>query len=67
MLVLTRRRGQRLILNGNITIEVIRIDDDKVRLGIIAPPEVGIWREEIWDKRQLAETVWGKVPVGEGP
>ena len=47
MLVLSRKIGERIIINKNIVLEVVEIRGDKVRLGIIAPKEVPIFREEI--------------------
>lgn len=47
MLVLSRKIGESLIINDNIKVTIIDIRGDKVRLGIIAPTEVPIHREEV--------------------
>jgi len=47
MLVLSRTVGQRILTDNGITIEVLEIKPGQVRLGIYAPPEVDIWREEL--------------------
>ena len=47
MLVLTRRNGERLHIGDNVTVTVTRIQGNKVRLGIEAPADVSIRREEI--------------------
>ena len=47
MLVLTRRRGQALLIDGGIRIVVLESDRRMVRLGIEAPASTGIHREEI--------------------
>ena len=47
MLVLARKRGQKVKLDGGITISVVAIRGDKVRLGFDAPRDVNIWREEL--------------------
>ena len=47
MLVLTRKRGEQIIVNNDITIEVVEIRGDKVRIGVKAPKEVSIHRLEI--------------------
>lgn len=47
MLVLTRNRGEALVIGGNITVRVLEIDHGKVRLGINAPREVTVYRDEI--------------------
>lgn len=47
MLVLARRRGERILIGEEITIEVVRVNRDQVRLGIVAPRGTPIDREEI--------------------
>lgn len=48
MLRITRRAGERVIVGGEVVIEVIEIRGGTVRLGIDAPRSVSIYREEIW-------------------
>ena len=52
MLVLTRRLGEVLRIGDDITITVLGIKGNQVRIGIEAPIEVEIWREELWLKIQ---------------
>jgi carbon storage regulator len=47
MLVLSRKLGERIIINDNICITVVDIDRGKIRLGIEAPREVPIFRQEL--------------------
>jgi carbon storage regulator len=47
MLVLTRRENERIIIDGRITVTVVRVEGNKIRLGIEAPHEVPIMREEL--------------------
>lgn len=47
MLCLTRRKFERLMIGENIVIEIMEIAGDKVKLGITAPPDVNIVREEL--------------------
>lgn len=47
MLVLTRRPGQRIIIDDNIVVTVVSTKNGQVRLGIDAPPHVHIVREEL--------------------
>jgi carbon storage regulator len=47
MLVLTRRTGQRLLIGSKITIEVLEVSGNRVRLGIQAPEEVTVLRQEL--------------------
>jgi carbon storage regulator len=50
MLVLSRKAGQRVLIGGNVSITVVRIRGRSVRIGIEAPPELPIVREELLDK-----------------
>ena len=47
MLVLARKEGERVMIGRDIVITVVAIRGTSVRLGIDAPADVGIWREEI--------------------
>jgi carbon storage regulator len=47
MLVLTRRVGQVIVVDGGIRIKVVAVQGDKVRLGIEAPDSVRVDREEV--------------------
>jgi carbon storage regulator len=47
MLVLSRRESERIRLGKSIVITVVRVAGDKVRLGIEAPPEVVVLRDEL--------------------
>ena len=48
MLVLTRKKDESIIVDGNIEIKVLGIEDGKVRIGINAPKEIEIYRKEIY-------------------
>ena len=47
MLVLSRKEGERIKLGDSIFITVVRVSSDKVRLGIEAPPDMLVLREEL--------------------
>lgn len=47
MLVLTRRLGEKIIIDGNIEIELLRVQGKNIRLGITAPRETSIRRGEL--------------------
>jgi carbon storage regulator len=49
MLVLSRKKNESIIINDNITIVVVEIRGDKVRLGVDAPKEVPVHRREVFD------------------
>ena len=57
MLVLSRKKDEKIIIGDNITVMVIEIRGDKVRLGIEAPKEVTVHRQEVYDaiKREQVE------------
>jgi carbon storage regulator len=56
MLVLTRKIGQELVIDGNIRLIVLSIKGDKIRVGIEAPPDVRVDRAEVHERRvRLAE------------
>jgi carbon storage regulator len=47
MLVLSRKVGESILLDGHIQVTVVEIRGDKIRLGIEAPRDVAVWREEL--------------------
>jgi carbon storage regulator len=51
MLVLTRKPGEQIIIQGNIRISVVNIGNGRVKLGIDAPADVTIDREEIHTRK----------------
>lgn len=53
MLILTRRKSEMLVINDDITITVLGIKGKQVSLGINAPKDVQIFREELYQKIQL--------------
>jgi carbon storage regulator len=77
MLVLSRKIGEQVVLPScGVTIAVVRIAGNKVRLGIQAPPETSVHRQELWDRisddraihmeRQPTESANGP-PHADGP
>jgi carbon storage regulator len=52
MLVLSRKMNESVVINDNITIVVVEIRGDKVRLGIEAPKDITVHRKEIHDAIQ---------------
>ena len=51
MLVLTRKLGEEIIIDGNIRVTILGIDRGKVRIGVDAPREVPVDRAEIHERR----------------
>ena len=54
MLVLSRKVGERILVGDNVTITVVRLTNGGVRLGIEAPSEMPVVREEVKLKQALA-------------
>jgi len=65
MLVLTRKQGQGIKIDHRIEVRILSLNGNKVRIGIEAPPEVSIHREEIYEAPQLqTEVDWLAVTPG---
>ncbi len=47
MLVLTRKLNESIVIDGNITVTVVEVRGNRVKLGIVAPVEVPVMREEV--------------------
>jgi carbon storage regulator len=47
MLVLSRKVNEKIVIDGNIVVTVVKIDRNQVRLGIEAPGHIPVYREEI--------------------
>ncbi|MBG7609319.1 MAG: carbon storage regulator CsrA [Anaerolineae bacterium] len=50
MLILTRKSGEAIIINGDVKVTVLSIEGNKIRIGIDAPKEISVHREEIHNK-----------------
>ena len=55
MLVLTRKANEEIMIGGDIVVNVVKVSGGKIKLGITAPPEVSIKREE--NPQKFAERV----------
>ena len=64
MLVVTRKKDERLIIGNEIEIQVLRIGRDNVRLGIKAPSHISIYRYEIYEaiKNENVSAVKSQIP-----
>jgi carbon storage regulator len=63
MLVLSRKLGEKIYINDNICITVVDIDRGKIRLGIEAPRDVPIFRQELLPGHEKAVTPSAVVAV----
>ena len=65
MLVLSRKLGEKIFIGENICITVVDIDRGKIRLGIEAPRDVPIYRQELLPLKSGGETVSNPSAVGQ--
>jgi len=49
MLILSRNKGQKIMINDNIVLSILEINGEQVRIGIEAPSNITIYREEIYE------------------
>jgi len=56
MLILTRRVGETIMVGDNVTVTVLDVKGNQVRIGINAPKDVAVHREEIYDRIQRERT-----------
>jgi carbon storage regulator len=61
MLVLSRKKNESIVINNDIIVTVVEIRGDKVRLGIVAPKEVPVHRQEVY------EAIHGKDALPQAP
>lgn len=59
MLVLSRKKNESIVINDDITVVVVEIRGDKVRLGVEAPKEVPVHRREVFDAIRRNEAAGG--------
>jgi carbon storage regulator len=52
MLILSRKPGESIVIDGRITVKIMRLEGDVVKLGIEAPREVPVHRQEVYDEIQ---------------
>lgn len=52
MLILSRKKDEKIVINNDIQIQIIDIKSDTVKIGIDAPKHIKIYREEVWDNIQ---------------
>jgi carbon storage regulator len=63
MLVLSRKLNQAIMIGDDVRITIVEIRDDQVRLGISAPREVPVYREEVFDKIKSENEAANRVGI----
>jgi carbon storage regulator len=66
MLVLSRKKDESIVINNDITIVVVEIRGDKVRLGVEAPKEVPVHRREVFEAIARGETIDAASAAADG-
>lgn len=73
MLILSRKTGESIVIDGRIVVKIVRVDGETIKVGVSAPAHVPVHREEVYqeirknneeamtDKRQLLP----KLPISE--
>jgi len=63
MIIVSRQRDQSLVIGGDIIVTVVEIRGDKVRLGILHPPEISVHRQEVYEAIQRSMTNQSEPPA----
>ncbi|MDE2196323.1 MAG: carbon storage regulator CsrA [Gammaproteobacteria bacterium] len=66
MLILTRRVGETIMIGDNVTVTVLGVKGNQVRVGVNAPKDIAVHREEIYERiKQEQEAAAGTAPPPE--
>ncbi|MEC0227891.1 carbon storage regulator CsrA [Paenibacillus alba] len=63
MLILSRKKGQSILIGNNIEIFISAIDGDQIKIGIQAPKEINVLRKEIYESIQASNIEASKAKV----
>ena len=62
MLILTRKVDQGIVISGNILVRVLGVERDRVKIGISAPGEITVLRQELWSEENADQPFEKKNP-----
>jgi carbon storage regulator len=62
MLVLTRRVGESIVIGNGVVVKIVEIRGDQIRVGITAPPEVIVHRQEVYEQIQAENREAAQTP-----
>ena len=65
MLILTRRVGETLMIGDEVTVTVLGVKGNQVRIGVNAPKEVAVHREEIYERIKREQATAHAVPASD--
>jgi len=63
MLVLSRKLGEKIVIGDNIVVTVVKIDRNQIRIGIEAPHDIPVYREEIAPQRVVKSSLGDAVAM----
>lgn len=67
VLVLTRKTNQSIMIGDDVEISILSVSGDKVRIGIAAPREIGVFRKEVYAAREADDAKTPDASGDEGP
>lgn len=67
MLVLTRRTNESLVINDTIIVTILGVEGDKVKIGIVAPKEIPILRQELYQAIKDQSLIEARLSSGPEP